>query len=271
MIFIFAYRSLDNFGQDYDSISSDKPRSSDEILVPEASEVEIIHHTYYSLGYSEKYEQPLWVFYRLTRESLRIPNVPRSDWFETDQKVSTRSARHSDYSGSGYSRGHLVPAGDMAFDQHAMQESFYMSNMSPQVSGFNGGIWRELEESIRDWAYKNEELYIASGPIFKGVTNYIGKQSKIGVPVAFYKVVLDNKGREKKGIGFIIPHEVSTSQLSNYGVTIDEVEKQTGIDFFDNLYSDQEEEQRMEQNFNIQLWPFSEKRYQTRINSWNKN
>ncbi len=271
MFFIFAYRSLEKISANSENASGEIEFIRDSVHYPEATGVEVIHQKHYSLGYSEQFEQPLWVFYKLTRESLRIPNVPRSDWFETDHKVSTQSARHSDYSGSGYSRGHLVPAGDMAFDRQAMQESFFMSNMSPQLSGFNGGIWRELEESVRDWAYENDEVYVASGPIFGNVAQYIGKQSEIGVPEAFYKVVLDVYGDGKKAIGFIVPHEVSTAHLSNFSVSIDEVERQTGIDFFDNLYANKAEENSMEERFDLALWPFSEQRFQTRIQSWNKN
>jgi endonuclease G len=109
----------------------------------------IVEHTFYSLSYIEKYEQAEWVAYNISDEQLKKPNVKRTDWFETDPKVITGSAKHSDYKGSGYTRGHLVPAGDMAFEELAMKETFFMSNMSPQIRSFNNGIWRELEEQSR--------------------------------------------------------------------------------------------------------------------------
>lgn len=261
-------RSYTEGGSSYDSDITDETKS---VLIPDNNSAEVVEHTHYLLGYNERHEQADWVSYILTKESLRIPNVPRAKRFNEDPAVSTRSVRHSDYTRSGYSRGHLVPAGDMAFDQQAMQETFYMSNMSPQLSGFNGGIWKELEESVRDWAYKYDELYVASGPIFTGVTKSIGQSSKIRVPDAFYKVVIDVYGRNKEGIAYIIPHEISEQRLEDYAVTIDEVEEITGLDFFRGAYANASTEQKLESSFDIDYWPTSDKRYQNRINNWNHN
>ena len=240
-------------------------------MVPEGNKSEVIEHQYYTLGYNEKHEQPDWVTYRLTKESLKVPNVKRADRFNTDPDVSSRSAKHSDYTRSGYSRGHMVPAGDMAFSNAAMKETFYMSNMTPQITGFNGGIWRELEETVRDWAYENDELYVASGPIFSDVTQYIGKSSKVRVPSAFYKVIVDIKGKEKKGIGFIMPHEVSELPIHDYAVSIDEVERKTGLDFFDSIYDNENIETMIEEDFKSSKWPVSKKRQNNRVNNWNNN
>ena len=277
--FVFAYRYLDGstaFAASDDgatfegSVSAISDRDTD-ILLPAHNQAELVIHKHYLLGYNEKHEQPDWVTYRLTKESLRIPNVPRADRFKEDPMIRSRSAKHSDYTRSGYSRGHLVPAGDMAFDTEAMQETFFMSNMSPQISGFNGGIWKELEESVRDWAYEYDEILVASGPIFTKVTKYIGKSSKIRVPDAFYKVVVDVAGRDKRGIAFIVPHEVSEEPLKNYAKTIDEVESITGLDFFDNAYANTSIEEDIESTYDISYWPMSQKRYNNRVNHWNKN
>ena len=247
----------------------DLASSSD--MVPEGNQSEVIEHQYYTLGYNEKHEQPDWVTYRLTKESLQVPNVKRSDRFNVDPEVSSNSAKHSDYTRSGYSRGHMVPAGDMAFNKTAMKETFFMSNMTPQITGFNGGIWRELEETVRDWAYENDELYVASGPIFSDVTEYIGKSSKVRVPSAFYKVIVDISGREKKGIGFIMPHEVSRHSIYDYAVSIDEVERETGFDFFDDLYNGSSVESKVESEYETSDWPISQKRFKNRVNNWNNN
>jgi endonuclease G len=239
--------------------------------IPDGSRSEVIKHKYYTIGYNETNEQADWVTYELTRQQLQIPNVPRSNWFEEDPNVSSHSAVHSDYSGSGYSRGHLAPAGDMAFSEEAMQASFFMSNMSPQKSAFNGGIWRELEECARDWTYKNERVWIATGPLFGKVTRYIGRSSQIRVPDAFYKIILDVEEPEKKGIAFIIKNEKSERPLSEYMTSIDKVEELTGLDFFKDLYENVQEEERIEGLYNMAEWPISEKRYKTRIEFWNNN
>ncbi len=232
---------------------------------------DLIHHTYYTLDYNEDTEQSNWVSYRLTKKSLEIPNVPRAKKFRYDQDISTRSANHSDYTHSGYTRGHMAPAGDMAFNEVAMNESFLMSNMSPQTRGCNGGIWKELEENVRDWAFSNGSLIVVSGPIFYNRNpKRIGKKTKVAIPDAFYKIVLDNEGRDKKSIAFIIPNDTSDEPLSNYAVTIDKVEDVTDINFFENYFDSQDVEDKMEGNYNLKSWKISDKRYKQRVKSWNK-
>ena len=270
VLFVLAYRYSDELTS-FQEGTEFVIEVSSESYVPEFNTYEEVHHNYYSLGYDESIEQARWVTYQLTRESLKIPNVPRADRFLVDPLVSSRSAKHNDYSGSGYSRGHLAPAGDMAFSEKAMQESFYMSNMTPQISGFNGGIWRELEETVRDWAYQNGELYVATGPIFTKVTKKIGKTSKVGVPDAFYKIIVDKGKGSEKGIAFLIPHEVSDQHLRDYVVSIDEIEEVIKLDFFDELYRSERVEKKVESEVSIGQWPFSTKRFETRINHWNHN
>lgn len=211
---------------------------SDRFFLPEWKRSEVIHHGHYSLAYSEEHEQAEWVAYELTKKQLKIPNVERARNFTPDPTIPTGSAIYRDYSRSGYTRGHLAPAGDMAFSEEAMKESFYMSNMSPQAEAFNRGIWRELEENIRDWAYHDGHLYIVTGPVLsQGVVKKIGENG-VSVPEYFYKVVLDIEGQKQKGIGFILPNEGSELPLLDYAVTIDSVEQFTGFDFFADLMAD---------------------------------
>jgi endonuclease G, mitochondrial len=227
---------------------------------------EIVKHKHYSLSYLERHEQAEWTAYKMDRKMLNAPNVGRHDNFEADYDVKTRSAFHRDYTGSGYTRGHMVPAGDMAFDLEAMRESFYMSNMSPQLRENNNGVWKELEENVRDWTYKANELYIITGPILSNPIKTIGKENKVTVPSAFYKVLYDPL--HDKGIGFIIPNARSQERLETYMMTIDQVEQATDIDFFYQLLNDKYEE-KMESRINPSLWNVSDKRYQLRINKWN--
>lgn len=241
-----------------------------EHLLPAGVESQIVHHRYYSLGYSEKHEQALWVCYVLNKDELRVPNVPRYNRFEIDPKVRSQSAEYYDYRGSGYSRGHLAPAGDMAFNELAMRESFYMSNMSPQKIPFNGGIWRELEESVRDWAYKNEHLYVITGPLLTGRSyEKIGK-NKVSVPEYFYKAVMDIDGDDKKSIAFIMPNAVSDRPIMEYAVSINELEESLGFDIFPLLLNNDQLEEKLESNFNVTKWPVSQKRFQNRVDHWNK-
>lgn len=229
---------------------------------------QVVHHTYYSLSYMEAHEQPEWVAYILTKKSIQVPNLKRAKDFNPDKKIKTYSANSDDYKGSGYTRGHLVPAGDMAFNEKAMNESFFMSNMSPQLRQFNNGVWRELEDNVRDWAYQSDSLYVISGPIFSKPIKQIGQRNKITVPSAFYKVILDNKTPARKAIGFIIPHELSEQRLETYMVPVSQVETITGIKFFTQM-PDSKQIELLKTNIQPQLWQVNEKRYNLRVSKWN--
>jgi endonuclease G len=125
----------------------------------------IIHHTGYAFLYNEKHEQASWVAYELTQNETK--NIySRTNKFIPDPYVATKTANDYDYLGSGYDRGHLAPASDMGWSLTTMTESFYYSNMSPQLPSFNRGIWNNLEEQTRIWTEKYDSLYIIVGPIF---------------------------------------------------------------------------------------------------------
>jgi endonuclease G len=244
-----------------------KPAYQVRDFLPQEDKDQVINHAYYSLAYVEKHEQAKWVAYELTREQLNSKKVPRAKRFNPDYDVTTRSAFHRDYTHSGYTRGHLAPAGDMGFNQEAMQESFFMSNMSPQIREFNNGIWRELEEQTRDWARKFNHLYIVVGPILNNIQKKIG-DNKVSVPDKFYKVLLDLSEPEVKAIGFIIPHEKSTKHLHEFAVSIDQIEKVTGINFFEG-FLDSAQEKELEANYDTKLWKVDNKRFRQRVEKWN--
>ena len=226
---------------------------SQQLELPLPSVGEIEHHTGYSLEYNEKTEQPYWVAYELTREEVS-GSIKRKDAFRPDKAISTGSATLSDYRGSGYDRGHLAPAADMKWSDQVMSESFFMSNMSPQHPSFNRGIWKKLEERVRNWAIENEKILVATGPIFSGEYKTIGV-NKVAVPTHYYKVIIDYTDPELKGIGFILANEKGSAPLQEYACPIDQVEKVTGIDFFYQLPDDIEN--RLESQLNLQQWSWS--------------
>ncbi len=259
------YSQMDISGND-EQVEVTDPASRS--FLPTSTTGAIVHHNDYSLSYVESHEQAEWVAYRLTRENLKKPNVKRSKRFNPDYDVNSRSAFHRDYTGSGFTRGHLAPAGDMAHSKEAMEESFFMSNISPQSRGFNNGAWKELEETVRDWAFSDKTLYVVTGPILsdKGFEK-IGK-NKVSVPKRFYKILLDIERPKEKGIAFIMPHGTLEEPLSSYAVPIDKVEEETGIDFFPDLLNDSEEE-KLESSIDLNLWKFSDKRFRLRLEKWN--
>lgn len=216
----------------------------------------IIDRIGYALGYSEKYEQPLWVTYKLTADEVKSKKARRSDDFRSDPDINTGSATPEDYKKSYFDRGHLAPAADMSFSLQAMSESFYMSNMSPQRPEFNRGIWKKLEEKVRDYAAACGSLYVVSGPIFDPNTPSITIGSnKIAVPDKYYKVLLDPNTTNPKAIGFVIDNRNANQPLSEYAVTVDAVEALTGMDFFNEL--DSSDERYLESQCNYAKWESS--------------
>ena len=260
-------------GSDVQPNTVDSPSvyAGEEHFLPsdvQGSEVYIYQN--YSLSYNNDFEQADWVAYVLEKENLIKPWNDRNDNFRTDPDIEGGSATKNDYRGSGYDRGHLVPAADMAWDVKAMDETFLLSNISPQSRNFNQGIWRELEELTRNWAKKFNRLYVVTGPVLtlepKG---YIGKENQVAVPAAYYKVLLDLDDPEQKAIAFILPNKVNYEPLYNFATSIDEVEALTNIDFFEG-FMPADLEEKLESNYNIDLWPFSKKKHEIRVKKWNE-
>lgn len=222
--------------------------------IPEVTSKDtVIVHSAISLLYSEKHEQAVWVAYQLLRENSG-KSLTRSDRFLVDPRVSTGSANNKDYLKSGYDRGHLAPAADFGWSVQAMNESFYYSNMSPQIPSFNRGVWKRLETQVRNWASIDSCIYIVTGPILSDNLPSIGPNA-VSVPNAYYKVVLDYYSNSPKGIGFIIPNEASTNSLKDFAMTIEDVEKFTGINFFPKLnISDQH---NLEKHVCVNCWTWS--------------
>ncbi|GAB3275375.1 hypothetical protein GCM10027347_48710 [Larkinella harenae] len=193
---------------------------------------DIIRHDGYTLRYREEYEQAEWVSYPLLEDEILGDAERKNEQFQPDPLVKTGSALSSDYTRSGYDRGHLAPAGDFKFSQNMMRQTFYMSNISPQVPDFNRGIWKQLEEQIRVWALRDKGLYVVTGPVLRPGLPTIGKKNQIAVPDYYYKVILYCNNPEIRMIAFLLKNEASTRSLKQFVVTVDEVEKRTGIDFF---------------------------------------
>jgi DNA/RNA endonuclease G (NUC1) len=191
----------------------------------------ILAYSAFTIGYSEAFEQAAWVAYVLTREEVLSDSVKRNDRFRADTLIISGSAELSDYRGSGYDRGHLAPAADMRWSKRAMDESFLLSNMSPQEPSFNRGIWKRLEEKVRVWALEKDSIYILTGPVLNSVVDVIGAND-VGVPDSYFKVLVDLSPPDHDMVAFLLPHEGSSSDPVMYAITVDSLESVTGYDFF---------------------------------------
>ena len=225
----------------YDNLSFGIPGKTDCIVDREG----------FALGYIEYHEQPAWVIYKLTRAEVQAQVARRTNRFREDPEIPTGSATNADYRKSGYDRGHLAPAADMAFSVQTMADSFFFSNMSPQVPAFNRGIWKRLEEQVRKFALQEGEIMVVTGPVLPKEKSITIGNNKVTVPDRYYKVVYELTPPQKM-IGFIIPNSGSTRPLQDFAVTVDAVEKETGLDFFSLV--PRQEQDRLESTITLDAW-----------------
>lgn len=216
--------------------------------VPKSAQGYLINHTYYSLSYVSAHRQSEFAFYWLSPESIQ-GKQSRTDNFRIDPNVKSNPVSSTAYAGSGYDRGHLCPAADMALNLTAMSETFFMSNMSPMTPSFNRGIWASLEDWVRSAALANGGVYVATGPILSANCGTLS--GGITVPCTFYKIAFKD-GANPKMIGFVLANAGSSLALKSFAVPIDEIERITGLDFFPQL--DDSIENKLEGAVNLSDW-----------------
>lgn len=221
-------------------------------FLPTSTTGAIIKHNYYTLSYNEAFEQAEWIAYELKATHLNNTNRTRP-LFELDDKVKTKSAHWNNFKNSGYSKGHLCPAGDRKFSEEAYNETFLTSNVSPQQNDFNAGVWNRLEQKVRYWAGKEKHLYIITGGVLEKDLKTIGNE-KVAVPNYFYKILLDYSEPQIKAIAFLVPHKNSEEPLYTFVTSIDKLEALTNIDFFPALPDSIENE--IEASSNYKNWSF---------------
>lgn len=230
-------------------------------------EEELVVHNAFSLVYSEQHEQAKWVSHILTSDIIDVYQERAND-FREDPLVKTRSSIDEDYfsrtlkAGSidqynynsyGYDRGHLAPSADFRWSKTAMSESYFYSNISPQLGAFNQGKWAELESMFRNYIYEHQEtqLYIVTGPLLTDSLAVIKKSiNDLSIPEYFFKVALDLQNR--KAIAFLLPNKEIDDPLSVYAMSINQLEEEIGINFFHQLGNELEEE--LEEQLSIGDW-----------------
>ena len=203
---------------------------------------ELIVHKGYVLSYREVYEQAEFVMYVLNHGDTK---VSRSNNFKPDYSVSTKSATPQDYYKSGYDKGHLAPAADFSYSKELMNESFYMSNMSPQTPELNRGPWKFLEEYFRNLGEKYDKVYIITGPVLgSDKVSYMYKEigkNKVKIPYLFYKCGLFIKDNDYYMISFLMPNETVSKNFEKYQCTTNDIEVLVNMNFFSFIEDEIEE------------------------------
>ena len=210
----------------------------------------------YSIEWDANLKANRWTCYELYDVLLK-KNVKRQDDFRQDPEIpANEQTSPDDYRGSGFSRGHLCPSGDRLYSAAQNKQTFYLTNMQPQIQGHNGGVWGKLEEKVRDWAGRCDTLYIVKAATIDK-DEYICNQTDLEemaqkekphkslhfngiVPKFFYMALLayDKKTNTYRALGIWSPHY--NNSKSEY-ITIQELQNRTGIDFFCNLSDDIEQ------------------------------
>ena len=220
-----------------------------EVVVPKGVSNEWLSYAGFIVNFNASMHVPNSVSYVLTRDHLDgIAERPKE--FEQAPDVAGCALPNA-YRGSGYQRGHMAPAQDMAWSEESMHASFYMTNVCPQSKRLNEDAWAKLEEKVREWVLRDSVLVVVTGPVLhKGLERIEG--SEVAIPEGFYKVIIAPYAEPMRSIGFIYPNGPCNGALKDYAVTIDEVERLTLLDFFTALPDEVEEQ--VESRCNLLEW-----------------
>ena len=212
-----------------------------QTIIPKDNE--IIKHNALIISYNEDHEQANWVAHKINKKIID-GNVSRTNNFIVDTLISSGSSEEKDYflksklpsgkytyDGYGYDRGHLAPSADFKWSKTALSESYYYSNMSPQLPEFNRKGWAKIEGFLRGYVYDNNiDLYVITGPLYNTTIKKSERSvNGLSVPDYFFKIAIDLKNN--LGIAFLVPHEKLSKPLESYMVSIDSIENLSGFDF----------------------------------------
>lgn len=200
---------------------------------------------YFYVNHNNDWKIPYWVAHHLTAEDLEGDAKSKGIKFKSDKEIpSGRRAEYKDYTHSGYDRGHLAPAADFKRSREAIKATFVLSNASPQFHGFNDGMWKKLENEVREMVMDKGQAWIITGnaflspdSIFISPRTWIGHldELNVAVPTHLFKVIL---ARDEDGdfsmYAFLMLNERQRRKDSteDYMMTIDRLEQITGYDFF---------------------------------------
>ncbi|GAO50868.1 hypothetical protein SAICODRAFT_91567 [Saitoella complicata NRRL Y-17804] len=233
-------------------------------------------------SYDRRMRNPAWVAEHITKESLAQRGGDRKNSaFKEDESIPEKfRARLQDYFRSGYDRGHQVPAADVKFSQAAMDETFYLSNMSPQVGdGFNRDYWAHFEDFCRRLANQYENVRIVTGPLYlprkypdgKWRVSYevIGNPPNVAVPTHFYKVIVADNGNPQETVtigSFVLPNAPidNATNLTEFVTPLDAIERASGLEFLTALKSSKRRELCQETSCSVIVRQFADKNKQTK-------
>jgi endonuclease G, mitochondrial len=234
---------------------------------PESKDqLEIVEHSAMVIGYNPRHKQAAWVFHQLIPD-VSFGSVSRTNDFRPDPKLQSQSAVEEDYflkfeqadgtityDGFGFDRGHLAPSADFRWSEQALSESYYYSNMTPQRPGFNRESWAEVEDLLRSIVDNEQKrFYVLTGPVLRDDLPVVERSiNQVSIPELHYKIIVDTDPANPRGLAFLMPNRKAEYPAASYVVSIDSVEKVTGLNFFPRL--DPDMEAKIEGKSNYTAW-----------------
>lgn len=197
----------------------------------------------FTVGYSDKRGNPLWVVYKLKLVPENAPLLKRPGHFSADKRASNKVV-HGDYDKSCYDRGHMAPnyAISALYGKQAQLETFVMTNITPQKPNLNRKLWQRLEEvEVKHFTRLATTIWVTTGTIFDDDIEHLKTAATVEIPDAFYKLYAMQTGGKTYLLAFLIPQTVKGNEsLDRYLVTVDKIEQLTGLDFFHDLEDNEE-------------------------------
>lgn len=192
----------------------------------------------YVVGYDEGRKAPAWVCFKLfTVPTLKPPK--RTGTFKADTRTQSRVSS-AVYAHSGYDMGHCAPdkAISLCYGPEAVSETYLLSNVLPETPALNRHAWMLLEKKeIEQYAQQFEETWTITGPIFDAQPKTLS--GGVQIPRALYRLIVDEENGRPRVLAFILPQRIETkAKAGDYVTSVDEVERQTGLDFLSDLPAD---------------------------------
>ena len=220
------------------------------VFLPEGQAAQMKEYTGFTVSFNKDNHTPNYVAWELLGSEV-ASDVKRSNKFWQDQDIEECPVT-SDYTHSGFDRGHMCPAADQKWSEQAMDDCFVMANICPQDHSLNAGAWNTLENKERLWAQRDSAIMIIAGPIYTDNDNQRIGDIGVRVPGAFFKALLAPYVENPRAIAFVYPNMTSPGNMQNYAMSIDDLEQLTGYDFFPALPDDIEN--KVESEFSFTEW-----------------
>ncbi len=222
------------------------------LSAPAPSDIRVLHRGEFAIGWSDRLRHPVWCAYHVKKEAPYDAGIRPG--FTKDRSVPTAPSPN-DYAKSGYDRGHMVPNYAIAtrYGNDERKKTFLMSNIAPQTPALNRGVWRDVEHRIADlWTTRYGEIWVIVGCLSAG--NETLSSTSIDVPTAYYQLIVAQEGMDVRSLALLFDQTVPWREWAARNiVTVDELEKLTGLDFYPELPSFIQDP--LEADLPTRLWP----------------